>query len=123
MNELPEDKAARLFSGIYGEHYSFQLHPTSVKRSSEHSIGIGLALGHELAKRGAKTIKDLWKEEYYSTLTLDQRVGLQYYEDLLERIPRAEVTELYSIGELLPLNNPCRSTLTIEAFVCSSRGW
>ncbi|GAA5949248.1 hypothetical protein JCM3765_003343 [Sporobolomyces pararoseus] len=76
MNELPEDKAARLFSGIYG---------------------IGLALGHELAKRGAKTIEDLWKEEYYSTLTLDQQVGLKYYNDLLERIPRAEVTELYNI--------------------------
>lgn len=64
------------------------------------SVGIGLVLGHNLAKRGAKTIEDLHRDEYYSTLTPDQQIGLKYYDDLLQRIPRAEVTELYQIGEL-----------------------
>ncbi|GAA5851288.1 hypothetical protein JCM3766R1_006052 [Sporobolomyces carnicolor] len=75
LNELPEDKAARLFSGVYG---------------------IGLAMGHELAKCGARTIQDLDKPHFYSMLSTDQKIGLRFYEDLLERIPRAEVTELYN---------------------------
>ncbi|GAA5848095.1 hypothetical protein JCM5353_006484, partial [Sporobolomyces roseus] len=75
-NELPQEKAARLLSGIYG---------------------IGLARGRELAIKGAKTVEDLKRPEYFSELTEDQRIGLKYYEDLLSRIPRAEVTKLYEV--------------------------
>jgi hypothetical protein len=99
-NELPEEKAARLFSGIYGELTFLRLHQSNPISRVALVVGIGLAFGRDLAKRGARTIDDLKKPEYHSILTLDQQVGLKYYEDLLERIPRNEVTELYNIGEL-----------------------
>ncbi|GAA5905344.1 type-X family DNA polymerase [Sporobolomyces salmoneus] len=99
QNEIPETKAARLFSNVYG---------------------IGLALGHELAKRGAKTIEDLRKEEFYSTLTVDQQIGLDYYDDLLERIPRAEVTELYKI--VLDASTQVDPKLQVECMGSYRRG-
>ncbi|GAA5932137.1 uncharacterized protein JCM15063_001131 [Sporobolomyces koalae] len=73
-HQLPEDRAAQLFAGVYG---------------------IGLVLGRRFAQQGARSIEDLKREEFFTTLTLDQQVGLEYYDDLRERIPRAEVTALY----------------------------
>lgn len=56
-----------------------------------------MARGRELAIKGVKTVEDLKRPEYFSELTEDQRIGLEYYDDLLSRIPRAEVTKLYEV--------------------------
>ncbi|GAA6059307.1 hypothetical protein JCM10212_005887 [Sporobolomyces blumeae] len=74
--ELPQDRAARIFSGVYG---------------------IGLASGHVLYRLGARTLDDLWNEPYFSHLSDDSKVGLKYHDDLQERIPRDEVTKLYEV--------------------------
>ena len=56
--------------------------------------GIGPKKAEELVEKGYTTIKDLRdiknKEEVFTNV---QIIGLKYYEDLLERIPRKEIIE------------------------------
>ena len=54
--------------------------------------GIGPKKAAELVEKGIKTIADL-REKQSEVLNPIQRVGLKYYEDILERIPRAEIDE------------------------------
>ena len=54
--------------------------------------GLGPRGADKLYKQGIKTIEDLRKKEH--VLTEMQRIGLKYYEDFGERIPRAEVEQL-----------------------------
>lgn len=57
--------------------------------------GVGPAKAKELVQRGLKTVEDLRVavEEDPTILNDKQRIGLQYYEDLLQRIPRQEMIE------------------------------
>ena len=67
--------------------------------------GVGPVKATELVKLGYRTIEELTAASKKNTLLLNdkQRVGLHYYDDLLERIPREEMdihrTYLY---EFLP---------------------
>ena len=54
--------------------------------------GIGPKKAEELVKAGIKTIADL-RARQDELLNDIQRVGLQYYEDILQRIPRQEIEE------------------------------
>jgi len=54
--------------------------------------GIGPKKAEELVKVGIKTIADL-RARQDELLNDIQRVGLQYYEDILQRIPRQEIEE------------------------------
>ena len=54
--------------------------------------GIGPKKAEELVKVGIKTIADL-RERQDELLNDIQKIGLQFYEDILERIPRAEIDE------------------------------
>jgi len=54
--------------------------------------GIGPKKAEELVKVGIKTIAEL-RERQDELLNDIQKVGLQFYEDILERIPRAEIDE------------------------------
>lgn len=51
--------------------------------------GVGPTKAEELVRAGFKTIEDL--RDNPTLLNDKQRIGLQYYEALLERIPRAEM--------------------------------
>ena len=52
--------------------------------------GVGPKKAKDLVEKGMKTIADL-RENQETVLNAVQKVGLQYYEDLLERIPRSEI--------------------------------
>ncbi len=54
--------------------------------------GIGYVKAEKLVKKGYTTIEDLRKNQD-KELNDKQKLGLQYYEDILERIPRQEIDE------------------------------
>jgi len=55
--------------------------------------GIGLQLANKLYLKGIKTIEDLRKNE--DLLNSTQKIGLKYYDDLIQRIPRKECEEIF----------------------------
>jgi len=57
--------------------------------------GMGVATAALFVSWGVGGVDDLRKDaEVFNTLNRQQRVGLKHYEDLIERIPRAEVKAL-----------------------------
>jgi DNA polymerase/3'-5' exonuclease PolX len=56
--------------------------------------GIGMGIANKLYRKGIKTIDDLRKNQ--DLLNKNQKVGLKYYEEIKERIPRAECEEVLS---------------------------
>ncbi|GAA5893020.1 hypothetical protein JCM6882_006917 [Rhodosporidiobolus microsporus] len=75
-HQTPKEAAAAAFGNVYG---------------------IGAALAEALYEQGARSIEDLRANQDKYGLHWDQRVGLMYYEDLLERIPRSEMDQLFEI--------------------------
>jgi len=57
--------------------------------------GIGPKKADELIKKGINSIEDLKKNE--DLLTRSQKIGLNYYNDVLKRIPRDEIDEFKKI--------------------------
>lgn len=55
--------------------------------------GIGPKLALKLYKQGIRSIDDLRKNQHL--LTDIQKIGLKYYEDIKDRIPREEVTLIH----------------------------
>jgi len=55
--------------------------------------GIGKVKAEDLWTKGARSIKDL-ETGYNHLLTTNQKVGLRYYQDFQQRIPRDDVTIL-----------------------------
>lgn len=66
----PTSKILRLFVGIYG---------------------VGLSIANQWIAQGFRTLDDLRR---HAALTPNQRVGIEHYQDLNTRIPRAEVKAL-----------------------------
>ena len=60
--------------------------------------GIGPKKAEELVKMGITTIAQL-RERQEEVLNNVQKVGLKYYEDILKRIPRAEIEEYEAVFE------------------------
>jgi len=68
--------------------------------------GVGPKKAEELAKQGFKSIADLRQKlkNDPTILNATQKVGLQYYEDILERIPRKEIDEYqYEFSKVLSI--------------------
>lgn len=61
--------------------------------------GVASKKGQILYDEGARSIDDLRDDPERFRLTAAQKLGVQYYEDLLQRIPRNEVSEIFSVGE------------------------
>jgi DNA ligase (NAD+) len=63
--------------------------------------GVGPKKAAELVAQGFTTIAELRKavKQTPSVLNATQKVGLQYYEDILERIPRREIDEYDDVFE------------------------
>ena len=57
--------------------------------------GIGPKKAEELVKAGITTIEELEKNQ--DRLNDTQKVGLKYYKEIKERIPREEINEFRSI--------------------------
>lgn len=66
----PKSKVLQLFLGIYG---------------------VGLSVAHQWIAQGFRTLNDLLR---HAPLTPNQRVGIEHYQDLNMRVPRAEVKAL-----------------------------
>ncbi|GAA5866581.1 hypothetical protein JCM3774_004020 [Rhodotorula dairenensis] len=66
-----------------------------IARVLSRVYGIGLAHAEQYYKQGARSVDDLRQDPRKFGLTGSVLKGLEHYEDLCERIPRAEVTELY----------------------------
>lgn len=58
--------------------------------------GIGPVAAGKLYQKGLRTIEDLRKKQD-EVLTDMQKIGLKYYEDFKEKIPRDEVTSLLKV--------------------------
>ncbi|RCV21019.1 hypothetical protein SETIT_4G104600v2 [Setaria italica] len=56
--------------------------------------GVGPATAVKLYEKGHRTLDDLRKDE---SLTNAQRIGLKYFDDIKQRIPRHEVSEMEKI--------------------------
>ena len=72
------------------ERVKEEYHTESLK-AFQQIYGVGPAKAKELVEQGFKTIADLRANP--QTLNDKQKIGLMYYEDLLERIPRAEMDQ------------------------------
>lgn len=59
-----------------------------------HISGVGPVKAAALVKSGIKTLQEL--RENVDTLNHHQRIGLKYFEELQERIPRVEIQEIES---------------------------
>jgi DNA polymerase beta len=72
-----------------------QLYNIDALDAFQNIYGVGPVKATELVKDGFKNIEDLRKgvEEDPKLLNDKQKIGLKYYEDLLERIPREEMLE------------------------------
>jgi DNA polymerase lambda len=57
--------------------------------------GIGMGLANKLYREGIKTIDDLRKNQ--EMLNKNQKIGLRYYEEIKQRIPRDECEEVLAI--------------------------
>ena len=81
--------------------------------------GVGPAKASALVKAGIKTIADLRSVAAAdpSILNTNQTLGLHYYEDLLQRIPRAEMDEHAAL-----LSKACPSSLTMDIVGSYRRG-
>ena len=60
--------------------------------------GIGPKKAYELVEKGIKSIADL-RARQDEVLNNVQRIGLKYYEDIMERIPRSEIDEYNKVFE------------------------
>lgn len=77
--------------------------------------GIGDKTAEKLVKMGYHSVADL-REKGLHLLTAQQLIGLNYYEELLEKIPRAEVERIY-----MTVNESCQKILPgAECIVCGS---
>ena len=61
-------------------------------------FGIGEKKAEELVEKGVTTLEEL-KERQLELLNDKQQIGLKYYDDILERIPREEIVEYEKIFE------------------------
>ncbi|KAI8995729.1 hypothetical protein BC832DRAFT_587958 [Gaertneriomyces semiglobifer] len=60
--------------------------------------GVGAATASTFYAMGCRTLDDLiTNEKLFSRLSHDQRIGLKYYDDFQQRIPRAEVDEIITL--------------------------
>lgn len=53
--------------------------------------GVGPATALKLYEKGHRTLDDLWRDE---SLTNAQRIGLKFFDDIKQRIPRHDVSEM-----------------------------
>ena len=74
---------------------AMELYPIAALDALQNIYGVGPAKAKELVSAGIMSIPQLREEVKKNPKLLNdkQKIGLQYYEDLLERIPRKEMEE------------------------------
>eukprot|EP01017_Pseudomicrothorax_dubius_P034101 TRINITY_DN4632_c0_g4_i1.p1 TRINITY_DN4632_c0_g4~~TRINITY_DN4632_c0_g4_i1.p1 ORF type:complete len:470 (+),score=87.17 TRINITY_DN4632_c0_g4_i1:356-1765(+) len=79
--------------------------------------GIGPKTAKKLYERGIKTIEDLRQNQ--GSLTKNQKIGLKYFEELQQRIPREEATVIVDMVKA-QLEDISESPDLYEAIACGS---
>ena len=80
-------------------------HSVNAFETLQHIYGVGPAKVRELLKQGIQSVEQLRTEvkNHPQLLNDKQKVGLAYYDDLLERIPRQEMeTHKTVLNQMLP---------------------
>eukprot|EP00347_Sterkiella_histriomuscorum_P009071 403342628 len=79
------------------KRFEFLSHDESVVVTEllEGVWGVGPKLAQKLYKQGIRSIEDLRQNQHL--LTEMQKIGLKYYEDIKQRIPRHEVTQMLEL--------------------------
>lgn len=82
---------------------AMELYPIAALDALQNIYGVGPAKAKELVNAGITSIPQLREEVKKNPKLLNdkQKIGLEYYEDLLERIPRKEMEEHQEILEFL----------------------
>ncbi len=72
-----------------------ELYPIEALDALQKIYGVGPSKANQLIESGIKSISQLREELKKNSKLLNdkQRIGLKYYEDLLERIPRSEMEQ------------------------------
>lgn len=72
-----------------------EVYHTESLKAFQNIYGVGPVKAKELVDQGFRTIADLRNAIHQNQLILHEKqlIGLQYYEDLLERIPREEMDQ------------------------------
>jgi DNA polymerase lambda len=86
---------------------AMELYPIDALDTLQNIYGVGPSKANELITQGIMNIQQLRErvKENPAILNEKQRIGLYYYEDLLERIPRSEMEQHRDkIFEVLPKN-------------------
>eukprot|EP01039_Chlorochromonas_danica_P010650 gene10650-11809_t len=77
--------------------------------------GVGEKTASQLMRQGFRSVSDL-REHGLHLLTAQQRIGLQYYEEFQQKIPRVEVE---AIGQVV--REQCQQMLgSVEVIICGS---
>jgi DNA polymerase/3'-5' exonuclease PolX len=76
-----------------------------IEKELSNVVGIGPVKAKELYKQGIHTVEELKKEHTKGNIKLNdtQILGLKYYEDLKERIPRSEITKFKNVLKKLKM--------------------
>ena len=82
--------------------------------------GVGPVKAKALYEQGMRSINDLRKNQHL--LTNQQKIGLKYYEDLLKKIPRDDITTLYTVIVYYLNKKYGRGTYQIEVAGSYRRG-
>lgn len=99
------DKISKYIDEIIEHGYLLDLKNIKVEEDSYKEfmniIGVGNAKAKEWISKGIKNIDQLKKEIKNGNISITNNInlGLKYYEDLKERIPREEIISLYKIIE------------------------
>ena len=99
------DKISKYIDEIIEHGYLLDLKNIKVEEDSYKEfmniIGVGNARAKEWISKGIKNIDQLKKEIKNGNISITNNInlGLKYYEDLKERIPREEIISLYKIIE------------------------
>jgi len=88
---------------------------------SSRIVGVGPTKASEWYHAGMRTLDDVTNcEKFGVTLTEGQRLGLKYFSDLNERMPRAEVSQHFSIIKNAGGCNQFISQISALIDVCAS---
>jgi DNA polymerase/3'-5' exonuclease PolX len=96
-----------------------EIYSTDALDAFQNIYGVGPAKAKQLVTEGFKTVEELRAAvaEGRDVLNDKQRIGLAYYEDLLERIPRKEMVQHETLlRDLLPLSMRAYPTDLVGSF-------
>lgn len=92
-----ENKIAEILSTGGHRRHLFDKERNDAIKAFVGIYGVGKLVATKWFDKGLRTLDDIREGKFGHELTMSQRTGLMYYDDLQQRIPRAEVTAVYDL--------------------------